>query len=160
MSRADRWLVDLGIFRGGDERRRCPRLYGERGNGVDQFLLVPEEVVGGLDHDPGKAEVLPGDVVVLVRLQLPSERLFLGQDFADGLIDLVEIRCLHVPLQTRDVRVMRRVQGEALGEVLAQARVGGLGVLDHRGVRIEQDVDGRDGVRLCGIRFRTDQHTG
>ena len=47
---------------------------------------------------------------------------------------------------------MRLAQGEALGEFLEQARVVGLGVLDHRCVRLKHDVDGRDCVRLISRR--------
>src|SRR5262244_4079331 len=49
---------------------------------------------------------------------------------------------------------MRLVQREALGEVPAQARVGGLSVLDHRCIGIEQDVDGRDWVRFFESKYR------
>src|SRR5262249_22882746 len=39
-------FVDVGVFLRGDERRRGPLLHGERRDGVDQLLLVPDEVVG------------------------------------------------------------------------------------------------------------------
>ena len=50
---------------------------------------IPHQVVGRFDRDPGKTEVIPDDVEVFVRLQLPARRLLSGQDFADLLVDLV-----------------------------------------------------------------------
>jgi len=40
------------------------------------------------------------------------------------------------------------VEREALRKDLAQTVVGGGRVLDHRGIRLQQDVDGRDRVWL------------
>jgi hypothetical protein len=45
-----------------------------------------------------------------------------------------------------DVGVVRGVERKALGVHLEQTVVGGLRVLEHRGVRQEEDVDGRDRV--------------
>jgi hypothetical protein len=47
--------------------------------------------------------------------------------------------------------MVRRIQTEAFGKNLEQASVRGLRVLDHRCVRLECDVDGRDWVFL-GVR--------
>jgi hypothetical protein len=44
--------------------------------------------------------------------------------------------------------MVRRIQTEALGKNLEQASVRSLGVLDHRCVRLERDVDGRDRIVL------------
>src|SRR4029077_11668466 len=107
---------------------------------------------GRLDHDSGQAEARQaastGNVVVLVCLQLPAGRLLPGQNVADDLVDLVQIGRLDIPLQARDVRLMCLAQSEALGVALEQALVGGLRLVDHRRVRLKQDVDGSDHVRL------------
>ena len=68
-----------------------------------------------------------------------------GQNPADGGIDLFEVRGANEPLNEDDVRTVRRIQGEILRKDLEQAGVVGLGVLEHRGVRLQEDVDGRDG---------------
>ena len=47
---------------------------------------------------------------------------------------------------------VRRIQGEAFREDLEQAGVVGGGMLEHRGVRLQQDVDGGD----RGLRDRED----
>ena len=47
---------------------------------------------------------------------------------------------------------VRRIQGETLREDLEQAGVVGGGMLEHRGVRLQQDVDGGD----RGLRGRED----
>src|SRR5260370_16490716 len=60
---------------------------------------------------------------------------------------------MDVALQDRDVWMVGRVQSEALREGLAQASIDGLRVLDHRCVRLQRDVDGRDGVLLCARRL-------
>src|SRR5258708_12896182 len=67
---------------------------------------------------------------------------------------------MDVALQDRDVWMVGRVQSEALREGLAQASIDGLRVLDHRCVRLQRDVDGRDGVllrarRLCIAELRS-----
>jgi hypothetical protein len=64
-------LIDLGVFLRRNERRCSTRLHGELGDGVDQFLLAPDKLVGGLDNDPSKADILPGNIILFVRLQLP-----------------------------------------------------------------------------------------
>ena len=45
-------------------------------------------------------------------------------------------------------RMMRGVQRKPFWEDLTQTGVHGLRVLDHRGIRLQQDVDGGDGVWL------------
>ena len=49
--------------------------------------------------------------------------------------------------------MVRRAQSEAIREDLEQAGVGGLRVLDHRCVRLQRDVNGRDRV-LKALRAR------
>jgi hypothetical protein len=71
---------------------------------------------------------------------------FSSQDLADSLVGLVEIARLYIPLQGRDVGLMRLAQSEALGKNLEQALVGGRRIVDHCSVGLEQDVDGRDRV--------------
>ena len=39
---------------------------------------------------------------------------------------------------------VRRIQGETFREDLEQAGVVGFGMLEHRGVRLQEDVNGRD----------------
>ena len=67
-----------------------------------------------------------------------------GENLAGGGIDLVEVRGADETLDHRDVRGVRRIQGEAFREDLEQAGVVGRGVPEHRGVRLQQDVNGRD----------------
>src|SRR5262245_46556497 len=143
-------LVDLRVLRRGDVSGGGPGFLSERRNGVDQFLLQPHEITCRLDHDAPQANVLPGNVVVLERLQLPARNLLVGQDLACRRVDFIEVRRADVPLQHRDVWVVRRIQMEALRKNLYQTSVRSLRVLDHRCVRLQRDVDGRDWVLRVG----------
>ena len=67
-----------------------------------------------------------------------------GEHLAGGGIDLVQVRGADETLEHRDVRTVRRIQGETFREDLEQAGVVGFGMLEHRGVRLQQDVNGRD----------------
>jgi len=60
---------------------------------------------------------------------------------------------MDVALQHRDMWMVGRVQNEALREGLTQASIDGLRVIDHRCVRLQRDVDGRDGVLLLARRL-------
>src|SRR5262245_58021573 len=51
----DGWLIDIWVFLRGDKRRCGPLLRRERGDGVEQLLLIPDEVVGWLNNDPAEA---------------------------------------------------------------------------------------------------------
>ena len=75
-----------------------------------------------------------------------------GEHLAGGGIDLVEVRRADETLDHRDVRTVRRIQGETFREDLEQAGVVGFAMLEHRGVRLQQDVDGGD----RGLRDRED----
>src|SRR5262245_21486815 len=141
-------LVDLRVFWRGDVRGRGPGFLREWGNGVDQFLLQPQRVVSRLDHDAPKADVLPWKEVVLESVQLPAGDVLVGENLACCGVDFVEVGRADVPLQHRDVRMVCGIQTEALGKDLEQTSVGSLGVLDHRCVRLERNVDGRDFVLL------------
>src|SRR4029077_12806820 len=96
-----------------------------------------------LYDNSGQADFLPGDVVILDRLQLPTSYLFPSQDLAGGCGDSVEVRRTHVALEHTDVRVVRRIQGKLLQELLEQAGVHRLRVVNHSGVRLQRDVNGR-----------------
>ena len=67
-----------------------------------------------------------------------------GENLAGGGIDLVEVRGADETLDHRDVRTVRRIQGETFREDREQAGVVGFGMLEHRGVRFQQDVNGRN----------------
>jgi hypothetical protein len=70
-----------------------------------------------------------------------------------GGIHLIKIRRADETLDQRDVRTVRGVQREAFREHPAQTGIHGFRVLDHRGVRLQADVNGRYvGV---GFMFRT-----
>ena len=69
-----------------------------------------------------------------------------------GGIDLVEVRGADETLDQRDMRTVRGIQGEALRVNLKQPSVVGCGMLEHRGVRFQQNVDGGD----RGLRDRED----
>ena len=81
-------------------------------------------------------------------LQLPAGDLLVGQNLACRSVDFVEVRRADVLLQHRDVRMVRGIQCETLGENLEQTSVRSLSVLDHSRVRLQRDVDCRDGVFL------------
>src|SRR5262249_40031126 len=114
-------LVDLRVLRRGDERGGGPGSLSERRNGVDQFLLQPQKVVCRLDYNAPQANVLPGDVVVLERFQLPARDLLVGPNLACRRVDFIEVCRADVPLQDRDVWMVRRIQTEALRKNLEQA---------------------------------------
>ena len=65
-----------------------------------------------------------------------------GENLAGGGIDFVEVRRADETLDHRDVRSVRRIQGKAFREDLEQAGVVGGGMLEHRGVRLQEDVNG------------------
>ena len=76
----------------------------------------------------------------------------------DDGVNFVEIPRANVPLQDRDVRVVRRTQSEALREDLQQAAVDGLSLLDHRVVRFQRDINGHDRIVFrTGILCVTEQ---
>src|SRR5262245_64575374 len=60
----NRWLVDVGVFRRGEERGSSPRVDGKGGNCIDKFLLELDELVSRLDQDHGHTGFIPDDVVV------------------------------------------------------------------------------------------------
>jgi len=70
----------------------------------------------------------------------------LCRDLAGCVVDLGKIAGRDKACEYRDVRVVRVVQREALGEILQQGGVGCLGVTDHRLVRLKGNVDRRDRV--------------
>jgi hypothetical protein len=72
--------------------------------------------------------------------QLPSSRPLRCQNASRSGIDLVELGRADELLQHRDVRVVRRIKGEALREVAKQAGICTLRMLDPRCVRFERDV--------------------
>src|SRR5262245_52457832 len=71
----NRWLVDVGIFRRGEERGSSPRVDGKGGNCIDKFLLELDELVSRLDQGgrPVVASIRKGFGSHL------SERAFGGQ---------------------------------------------------------------------------------
>src|SRR6266699_3114813 len=85
-----------------------------------------------------------GDVVVFERLQFPTRRVLTGQSLVGRGVDLVEVSRADELLQQRDMRVMRGVQSKALRISLEQAGIVGFGMLDHRRVRLQRNVDGRN----------------
>ncbi len=134
----------IGIIGRGDERGRISGFHRERGHGGNQVRLQLEQFRGRLRDNAREANVLARDVVVFEGLQLHAGHVGAGENLAGGGIDLVEIRRADETLDHRDVRAVRRIQGETFREDLEQAGVVGFGMLEHRGVRLQQDVDGGD----------------
>lgn len=89
-----------------------------------------------------------GDVVILERLQRPCRGLFLDHDRVRRLKYLVEIVGADKLLQDTDMGVVRLIQRKAFGERLEQPGVGIFGVLNHRRVGFECDVDRRHRILL------------
>src|SRR5205814_10618801 len=87
-------------------------------------------------------------VVVYESFQLQASHIGAGEDFADAGIDLIEILGEDETLHRTDVGTVLGVQRKALRKDLAQTIVGGGRVLDHRGIRLQQDVDSGDRVWL------------
>src|SRR5258708_22920757 len=67
----DRRLVDVGILGRCNDRCSGPRFSAETGNCTYQILLQLEQIVCLLHYKARKADVLPGDGVVLECLQAP-----------------------------------------------------------------------------------------
>src|SRR5262249_33024789 len=91
-------LVDLRVLRRGDVRGGGPGCLSERRKGVDQFVLQPSKGRLSARLQCPQANVLPGDVVVLERLQLPALGLVVGQNLARRRVDFIEVRRADVPL--------------------------------------------------------------
>src|SRR5438132_12871987 len=100
------------------------------------------------DYNARDAMVLVRYVIVFESFQLQAGHIGAGEDFADGGIDFIQILGEDETLRQGDVRTMGGVKREALRKDLTQTVVGGGRVLDHRGIRLQQDVDGRDRVWL------------
>ena len=112
----NRWLIDLGILGRSSKRCGTTSFCLEGCDSIYQFLLQGEQIVCRLDHNARKANVFPRDVVVLERLKFPAGRVFVGQDLVDDGVNFVEIPRANVPLQDRDVRVVRRTRVKPFGK--------------------------------------------
>jgi len=82
--------------------------------------------------------------LVFERRQLHAGETGTREDFFGSGIDLVEVRRTDETLKQCDVRTVRLIQGESIRKDLEQPSVVGLGVTHHRGVRFQQNVDGRN----------------
>ena len=92
-------------------------------------------------------------VVVFEGLKFHALHIDGGENLAGGGIDLLEIRRADETLEHRNVRGMRRIQGKAFREDREQPGVVVSGMLEHRGVRLQEDVYGRDFTWLAsGVR--------
>src|SRR5205814_1478779 len=153
--------VDLGI-RSGDERGRGSGFHRERGHSVDHLLFQLEQFGSRFDDNAREAKILVRYVVVFESFQLQASHIGAGEDFADGGIDFIEILGEDETLHQTDVGTVLGVQRKALRKDLPQTIVGGGRVLDHRGIRLQQDVDGRDRVWLGigGARIPSGQGDG
>ena len=98
----------------------------------------------GFAQMPATAHCAARGVVVFEGFQLHCVDVGSGEDLAGGGIDFVEIRRADEPLNQRDVRSVRRIQGKTFRENAEQAGVVGCAVVQHRGVRFQQDVNGGD----------------
>ena len=78
------------------------------------------------DDDARQAHVVEVEIVVAGGFQLPAGRPLLIQDAIDGGVNGVEVLGPDVPLQQRDVRMVRRIEREAGRIILAEPGVGRL----------------------------------
>lgn len=155
----DHRRVDVGFGRDGVERRRRGGLHGIGTYRVDQLLLQAKQVGRWFDHDPAQADRPQRDVVVFERGQFSGGVSFLRQDPVGCVVDRGKIGSRDKTGEYRDVRMVRLVQREALGEILQQGGIRRLGVTDHRLARLEGNVDRRDrGLRRAGVFSRSERH--
>jgi hypothetical protein len=149
---ADQAFLDVAAVLVAGESRGGPGPLRVRRDGHDEFVLQPMQAFGRLDDDARDAERRRRQIVVLDRLQRPGCRLFLGENRARRRIDLVERSGADELLKHRDMRMVVLVERKALRVDAEQAGVRGRGVLDHRVVRLKDDVDRRDRLFLRGGR--------
>jgi len=71
-----------------------------------------------------------------------------SDDLVNGGINLVEIRRADETLNHRDMRTVGRIQGKTFRIGGQQACIVSLRMLEHRGIRLQQYVDGCDRVFL------------
>lgn len=88
-------------------------------------------------HDAGQAHLTGRHGIALEGLQGDGGQVGGGEGAGSGPIHPLEILGGHETLKQRDVRAMGLIEGEALGEHLQQAGIGGFGVGQHRGVRLQ-----------------------
>src|SRR5208283_605950 len=75
-------------------------------------------------------------------------RIFLGQNLIGRGVDLFKVSSSYELLNQCEMRSVRRVQSKACWIRLEKAGIVGLRMLNHRRVRLEQDVDSRDSAFL------------
>ena len=66
-----------------------------------------------------------------------------------GGVDRLEITRTHMPLQDANVRRVQSVQRVTLRKILTQPGVGGFCFAQHRGIGIEEYVDGNERFLLA-----------
>src|SRR5439155_26796273 len=100
------------------------------------------------DDNARYAKVLVRYVIVFEGFQFQAGHIGAGEDFADGGIDFIQILGEDETLHQGDVRAVGGIERKALRKDLEQTLIGRHRVLDHRGIRLQQDVDSRDRVWL------------
>ncbi len=143
----DQFREDLGNV-AGDERGRGSGFNRVRCHRVNHLHFQLDQFRGRFDDDAREAQVLVRHVVVFESFQLQAGHLGAGEDFADGGIHFVKILGEDETLHQGDVRAVRGVERETLRKYFEQAFVYGLRMLNHRRIRLQQDVDGGDSVRV------------
>lgn len=149
---------DIGSLGAGDERAggACGHLVGL--DGIGQLLLKPEQFWRGpyqyvADTDGYVSHFCIADVVVLERRELEAGWIRGGDHLVSGCEDFGEVGGFDEALQHGDVRRVHAAQGEALGKMLEKCGIGCRGVLNHCGIRVEQDIDGCDVALSRGSRW-------
>lgn len=79
---------------------------------------------------------------------VPVGEVGVGEGAGRDSLDALEILGGHEALNQGDVRAMGLIERKALGERLQQAGIGDLRVGQHRGVRLQQHVNGGEGKAL------------
>jgi hypothetical protein len=103
--------------------------------------------------DSCDANAVPDDIRNFKRLQLHRGYVFAEHHIANYRLDLVEIFRTNVTLKYGNVRLMGGVEGITLLVGFTKPRVKSVGVLDHRRVRLERDVDRYNGGLQCRVRL-------
>ena len=84
------------------------------------------------------------NVIVFEGFQFHRVHIGTRENLMRCRMDLIEVGGADETLNHRDVRTVRRIEGEAFREDREQSGIDRFGMPEHRDVRLQQDVDGRD----------------
>src|SRR6266700_2477423 len=146
----DQGRDDVGVFGRGDEGGRGSGFHRERGHSVNHLLFECEQFRSRFDDNARYAKVLVRYVIVFESFQLQAGHIGAGEDFADGGIDFIQILGEDETLHQGDVGTVGGIERKAFRKDLEQTLIGRHRVLEHCGIRLEQDVNGGDLVLVSG----------